>query len=366
MPPTPTKPQPTAPPSPQDDVASILGNMGLTSSQMSVVTNRPASPAPTAPDQVAPDPLADLAESADALLRQMVATTPPGASAPKAPVPPPASSSPPPNIEALDEHLADAVDSMLAIEREPSLPPPDPQASNAPPPQKFEAIAPGPVKDVEPPSLDQQPAPPKPASPAGTPEPTKPIEPAAAVAAAPPPPPYPAPSIAAAPAAAPKTNPAPPIPPASAAPAKPPVHTAALQTAKGLTGATAKHGQSLLKSIEPPLLQAAATISKPLTQKPKLVRDIVAFAALITLFWAGCVWFYVLALQPPAGPSPAKAHEETADAGGHGAKADDGHGAKKDDGHGAKKDDGHATKKTEKKKPAKKDTKKDAKASGGH
>lgn len=359
MPPTPTKPQPTA--APKDDVASILGDMGLTSNQMSVVTNRSGGTSPpTANDAVSPDPLADLAESADALLRQMVDSSPKNGAADSAPASPPPSSSPPPNIEALDEHLADAVDSMLAIEREPSLPPPDPQASNAPPPQKFEAIAPGPVKEVEPPSHDPPPIAPKPAATAAAAEPTKPIEPAATVAAAPPPPPPP--SMTGATTA--KPNPAPSIAPAPSTSAKPPAHAAALQTAKGLTGATAKHGQSLLKAVEPPLLKAAAAISKPLSSKPKLVRDIVAGAALITLFWAGCVWLYVLALQPPAGPSAPKAHEETADAGGGAAG---GHGeAKKDAGHGAKKDDGHAAKKTEKKKPAKKDAKKDAKASGGH
>lgn len=130
-----------------------------------------------------------------------------------------------------------------------------------------------------------------------------------------------------------------------------------------------------------------AVLSKPVAEKPAVVRDSIAWIALCTLFCGGTLWAYALFFRKPVEiPAPSNpvvlAEKEaphhgvtyttrSSHAGGdaHGAKSD-GHGgsgghadakkpaAKKDAGHGAK---------AEKKAPAKKDAaKKDAGHGGGH
>lgn len=335
---------PTPKESPQD-VQDILGAMGVTSAQMAVRTNTPADPMPAEIEaEPTPEPAPvqagaedELGEAADAMLRKAGADP----SAMAAVMPPPK----PESIEALDQHLAEAVDSLLENERRANpLPAAEASALNVPPPRAAEPTtsnvetAPAPVAAVA--AVPETPPAPKPEAPAPVaPAPTQPPPAAAPKVSTPPAPPPPAPM---------------PRPAAVAAKAPAPASTngAAADASKSKASKVAsvatsvgKQSQSILSAIEPPALQAAAAISKPIAGKSKFVRDLVGAAALVTLFWAVCFWLYALIWQPPVGPSTPKPPE--AAAAGHGG-GDDGHGAKKDDGHGAKKDDGHGAKKTAK------------------
>lgn len=135
-------------------------------------------------------------------------------------------------------------------------------------------------------------------------------------------------------------------------------------------------------------VSVCAVLSKPVADKPAVVRDSIAWISLCTLFCGGTLWAYALFFRKPVEiPAPSNpvvlAEKESphhgvtyttrsSHAGGeaHGAAKSDGHGAS--GGHGdakkpaAKKDAGHGAK-AEKKAPAKKDAaKKDAGHGGGH
>lgn len=113
------------------------------------------------------------------------------------------------------------------------------------------------------------------------------------------------------------------------------------------TGAKAAAGSSVVA-------KACATISKPLADKPPLVKQMVGYLALLQVFLAACVWLYTLVLRTPKVPEPTgpevalydpskpvheqASHAKPASKDDHGA-AKDSHGkpAAKDD-HGAAKD----------------------------
>jgi hypothetical protein len=342
------------------EVQDILGSLGVTSAQMAVRTNSPlAAPTPD-PASSTPEPAPitdlqgddDLALAADAMLKQAGADL--GSMAAAAPEPE--------SIEALDQHLAEAVDSLLEHERRDNpLSSPEAAALNAPPPPSPQppvaAAPPVPLPTfmqdpAEPVARPTESSAPKPAETQAKVLPPVAVAPVTPAPAAPPPAPKPVPASASKPAAAPSRSRDP------LSDIKVPTADTGDKAAKGagFAQAVAKQGKILIGSIEPPALQAAATISKPLASKSKFVRDLVGAAALVTLFWAGCFWAYALILQPPVGPSTPKPPEEKATEG-HGETKDDGHGAGKDDGHGEKKT-AKASKKNEKKPEKKADAKK--------
>lgn len=63
------------------------------------------------------------------------------------------------------------------------------------------------------------------------------------------------------------------------------------------TGAKAAAGSSVVA-------KACATISKPLADKPPLVKQMVGYLALLQVFLAACVWLYTLVLRTPKVPEP--------------------------------------------------------------
>jgi hypothetical protein len=74
------------------------------------------------------------------------------------------------------------------------------------------------------------------------------------------------------------------------------------------------------KALEPPVLAGLAKVSGPVRGKPKVVRDLVGWLAVMTVFWALCVWGYIMIRKPGTPEKPEKAeavkatgkHEEAA------------------------------------------------------
>jgi len=158
------------------------------------------------------------------------------------------------------------------------------------------------------------------------PEPSSPdrvddIDAAAGVAAAPAPPPAPPP-----PAVAPK---APPQPAAEVAPERTSDDTAGL----GLD-VEARPRVGVGAMVAGVARRAAELASAPLNGKPRVVRDSVGWAAVCTMFMAGCLWTAVLlrspytpvaATEPTALDQPGASHSG-GDNGGHGGGHDGGNG----------------------------------------
>jgi hypothetical protein len=291
----------------------------------------------TAPEPAAPSP--DLAEA----VQKLVESPPPAAPAP--PVPD--------KIETLDAQIATLADDLIAgdlADEEGAL--------------KGQVAAPPSVPEAVPVSLP--PAEPPPPS-VRAPAPAVPdLKPAGETSAAVPPPMAPGPATRV------RT---PESPAKKEEPRKPSRLKAVAMAAAGSMGTA-----------------VLAALSGPIRNRPKMVRDLVGWVALVTIFNATCLWMYVLFFRsadaPPAKPAAAVSHDgghgkEAAKADGHGGSHDSGHGkasAKKDahgakkDAHAAKKDDhggghGAASKKSTKtaaKKPAKKDSKAQASHGGGH
>lgn len=318
--------------------------------------------------------LADLTQQVDALIAESQArpTGEPAPEEPGAPVateePPAApvespaakspeslSGSPPPapaeakpeaqTIDALDAELA-SLAAGLMNEPTAEVAPPEPSAA---PTETTEAPLPG------------TPAPPAASAPAGAEarveEPKSPAQPAATSAA-----PEPAPTLSHATA------------PVEPEPAKARAAAAAVAHLAG-------------RVITPVSGRAAAILSRPLRNKPKIVRDSIGWLAIFTLFNATGLWGYILLIRKPAiaeaAVSTAADPHSAADQAGHAAESDAGHGAKapaaKDSGHGAKasdshgakketarKNSGHAAKKTTAKKDSHASAKKPAEKTDGH
>lgn len=302
----------------------------------------------------------------DALAAEALDDIAPGTANQAPPPAPPAEAA----LQNMDE-LAKAVEQLLSD-----------AAANAPVPEAepgATAAAPSPATKGEPVTSD---SPAAPTTTAGAPEPIKNLDSRIAEQAddmiagefadeqneikgqigAPPPPPPPAEPSALPPRPAPAPEPVPaaavPDIPVAPRPAAPTPVNPAVRPAKA---------ESKKRSGPPKLL---AALGAPLSRRSKQTRDLVGWAAIITILNASCLWGYLMFFRS-ATPAVAKAPAHP--------PADDGHGAK-DDGHAkdshakdAKDSHGKAPTKTAEKKPAEKKTtpkksaKKDASAShGGH
>lgn len=148
--------------------------------------------------------------------------------------------------------------------------------------------------------------------------------------------------------------------------AKPPLKPAApaSKTAEKAAKVAVRHGTRAANALKPHGLKLLQLMSGPLQHRPKYVRDLVGWAAIITMFNASCLWMYVLFFRSAKAPAPttAVAHEKPKEEAGHGESAGGG-------GHGEKKDDKKSSKPDKNKKaPPKKEAKKEAAKGhgGGH
>jgi len=335
----------------------------------------PGAPAAAATSPEDEQLLADLTQQVDALIAESQAR-PTGEPAPEEPGAPVANEEPP--AAPVEPPAARSPESPAA-----GSPPPAP-AEAKPEAQTIDAL------DAELASLaaglmnepTAEVAPPEPsAAPTGAPEAPLPGTPA--------------PPAASTPAAAetgvqePKSPAQPAATPDAREPAAPVSHATAPvepQPAKARAAAVAV-AHLAGRVITPVSARAAAILSRPLRNKPKIVRDSIGWLAIFTLFNATGLWGYILLIRKPAiaeaAVSTAADAHSAADPAGHAAKSDAGHGTKapaaKDSGHGAKapdahgskpetarKDPGHAAKKTPAKKDSHASAKKPAKKTGGH
>lgn len=266
-------------------------------------------------------------EDLDRAVGQMMAQRPAGATSTavaqgKAPASPP--------IESLDAELAEVADNLIAgefagedeiLNTAPAAPPP---------------VVVAPVPKAQPESVPV----PKVEAKAEPPKPEAKVEPAP-VAESPPPPPKEAPKEAKAPAAAvpmPATLPAPAAPRAPGKSAEREVEPApdAISKTSALAAVVRLAGELVVR--------CAAIVSGPLKRKPQSVRDTVGWIALVTIFWAACLWVYLIFIRSPHAPDPEPLPTKVAKAE---TSHEEGH-----EGHGAKKP---PAKKSEKAKPPAKD-----------
>ncbi len=63
--------------------------------------------------------------------------------------------------------------------------------------------------------------------------------------------------------------------------------------------ALVKSAPTQLVSLSPLLLKVLSPLSAPLNKYPKVVRDTLGWVSLITLFWAGTIWAYLLFFHKP-------------------------------------------------------------------
>ncbi len=267
----------------------------------------PAAPPPTAaepaPESAAMQSMDDLAAAVQKLVED---------AAPKPPEPPLPSDT---KIETLDAHIAGLADDLIAGEFA------DEQNT---------------IKG----QVGAPPVPPEAPAPAPTPAPQ-------------PPPPEPAPAVAPVVTAPSAPSPAAPPPvarhkPAKAAPPAPAPETPA-KTRK------------LAAALRPLSTLILSTLAAPLRNRPKPLRDLIGWVAIITIFNATCLWGYLLFFRSStptivvAKAAEDSSHEKPAEKDAHGAPSKDAHGATKP-----------KEKKTAAKKPVKKDAKAQAAHGGGH
>jgi hypothetical protein len=130
------------------------------------------------------------------------------------------------------------------------------------------------------------------------------------------------------------------------------------QVAEMAAKVAARQGVKAARTLKPHGLKLLELISAPLLRKPKPIRDLIGWIALVTLFNAACLWMYVLffrSAKVPEPTTPVVAVEHASDA--KDQKSD-----KKDD-----KSKKSSKKESPKKDAAKKDTgkKKSAQANAG-
>ena len=147
----------------------------------------------------------------------------------------------------------------------------------------------------------------------------------------------------------------------AARPPAPKQATSTRDTAEKAAKAAARHGARAALRLKPHGLKLLQLMSGPLQNRPKYMRDVVGWVAIITLFNASCLWMYVLFFRSAKAPAPVTTVVKAEESHDQAKDESSGHGEKKAE----KKDDKKSSKTDKTKKPP---PKKDAAKShgGGH